>query len=247
MKKILIIQSRVTPSTALSERREYANAVKSGAELTFVSSLDTALPWNTPQELLGEHNAVIFAGSGDFDFDGGRAEDDEARIASHAIARRMGRLVHHVLEKNFPTLGVCYGHQIIAEVVGVPVVHDPLQRKRGSFDISLTEAGRRDVIFSDFPDIFAAQYGHKDSVSEIPKEAVLLGESTQCKASAFRYGKNIYTTQFHPELTHDDLARRLQNSPGYLPEGVSVESMVRPSFEASTIIPKFIERIVCEG
>lgn len=244
MKNILIVQSRINPDAHMAERAEYVRAIGNRAQVNFISSLDETVPWHAPEKMLEGYQGVIFGGSGDFDFDGGRAEDDEARLVSRRIVKRVESLVLYILEHDFPMLGVCYGHQIVAEVLGVPVLHDVSQMKRGTFEVEVTEAGKIDIIFSDTPDVFCAQYGHKDSVSAVPPGAVLLGQSLQCRASIFRYGAHVYTTQFHPELTHEDLARRLQSSPGYLPEGVSVESLVRPSHEASTIIPKFVERVI---
>lgn len=226
------------------EKEEYAQVLEERAELVCISSLDESLPWNEPEKIVTGYDAVLIGGSGDFDFDGGRADDDEARIVSQEIMTRLKPLILFVLEKDFPLFGVCYGHQIVAEVLGVRVLHDKAQTKVGSFLVSLTEAGKHDTLFSDMPETFMAQYGHKDSVTGVPEGATLLASSPQCNASAFRYGAHVYTTQFHPESTGEGMGKKLSNSPGYLPEGVSVESIIKPSFEASTLIPKFIDRIV---
>lgn len=229
------------------EKDDYIRSVSGSADISCISSLDQSLPWHEPEKILTEYNAVFIGGSGDFDFDGGRAPDDEARIISKEIVVRMRPLVRHLLEHDIPALGICYGHQIIAEVLGVTVLHDKAQTKVGTFPVTLTQEGKNDVLFSDMPETFMAQYGHKDSVSVIPPEAVLLAKSAQCFASTFRYGVHVYTTQFHPESTAEGMASKLSRSAGYLPEGVTAESIVKPSPEASTVIPKFIERIVSEG
>lgn len=244
MKKILIIQSRQRPEMLAAERAEYERAVNSLAHINFVTSLTTTLSWENPEELLGGYDGVIFGGSGEFDFDGGRAHDDEARMVSQEIKERVKKLVLYILKQDFPLLGICYGHQIIAEVGGVPVVNDHSQKKVGTFQVFLTDAGKMDTLFSQLPESFLAQYGHKDSASRIPEGAVLLANSPLCNVAAIRYGNNIYTMQFHPELTKDDVVWKLAHSPGYLPEGVSVDSIVRSSLEASMIIPKFIERVI---
>ncbi|MBX9906648.1 type 1 glutamine amidotransferase [Patescibacteria group bacterium] len=246
MKKILIIQSRARPEMLHAEQGEYTRAIGSAAHTDFISSLNESLEWNTPPHMLAGYDAVMLGGSGEFDFDGGRSVDDSARITSSHIVARIRPLILYILEKDIPLLGICYGHQIISEVLGVPVLHDASQKKVGTFPVALTDAGKSDAIFSDLPEIFMAQYGHKDSVSALPPGAVVLAESAQCRFSALRYGNHVYTTQFHPELTQKDIAWKLQNSPGYLPQGVSVESIAKPSIEASSIIPKFIERIVKE-
>lgn len=227
-----------------AEQEEYTRAVDGNADLAFVSSLDESLSWDNPELLLQGYGGVMFGGSGEFDFDGGRPDDDIARLTSQAIVARLKPFVEYLLRTDFPTLGICYGHQIIAESIGVPVVSDPAQKKTGTYDVVLTEAGKQDLLCKNLPERFAAQYGHKDSLSSLPQSAVLLASSDRCKTSMLRYGARVYTTQFHPELRAEDIAWKLQNSPGYVPEGVSVKSLIKPSIEASRIIPLFIQKIV---
>ena len=244
MKKILIIQSRKRPEMIAAEQGEYTRATEGQAELTFVSSLDDTLDWEQPQHMLENIGGVILGGSGEFDFDGGRAVSDPARITSQEIAKRLKLFVEYLLKNDVPTLGICYGHQIISEVLDVPVVNDREQKKVGSFPVSLTGAGKEDKLFKELPELFIGQYGHKDSLAAIPNGAVLLATGERCKTSALRYGSAVYTMQFHPELTAEDVKWKLQNSPGYLSERVDMDSIVKPSVYASKIIPLFIERIV---
>ena len=227
-----------------AEQGEYTRAIGLAAGAIFVSSLDESLNWQDPEKMLNGFNGVVFGGSGEFDFDGGRPTDDAARAISKQIAARVKELVLFCIRQNFPLLGICYGHQIVAEVLGVPVVNDLDQKKTGTYEVALTDTGKKDRLFSDMPERFMVQFGHKDSLSRIPEGTVLLVCAENCKTSALRYGERVYTTQFHPELTADDVKWKLQNSPGYLSEGVDVASIVKPSPEASTLIPKFIERIV---
>lgn len=244
MKKILLIQSRRNSTIIALEQNDYRESLGGGVELVAISSLDENFVWTEPGKIVTGYSAVIFGGSGDFDFDGGRADDDEARNISQEIVRRLRPLIEYLLKHDFPTLGVCYGHQIIAEVCGVKVVNDKEQTKIGTFPVILTEEGKNDVLFSNLPDIFMAQYGHKDSLSMIPVGAVVLGNSAQCRASIVRYGTYVYTTQFHPESTAEGMSSKLSKSVGYLPEGVAVESIMKPSLEASTIIPRFVQVVV---
>jgi GMP synthase (glutamine-hydrolysing) len=246
MKKILIIQSRRRPEMLKAEQGEYERAVANAAVLSFLSSVDESVAWDNPATVLAGYDAVMLGGSGEFDFDGGRAADDEARVTSQQIAKRLTPLVRYAYEQSFPVLGICFGHQIVSEVFDVKAVNDHDQKKVGTFLVTLSEAGKRDLLFGALPETFMAQYGHKDSLSLVPAEAVVLAGNERCKTSALRYGRSLYTVQFHPELTKSDIAFKLANTPGYLPEGVLVESIVQDSVDASRIIPLFIERVVEE-
>ena len=239
--RILLIQSRRRPEMLASEQGEYERAAEgTGTVFSFVSSLDLSLPWATPARLLKDMDALIIGGSGEFDFDGGRESGDEARVTSRTILERLRPLIAYVTEHDTPTLGVCYGHQIIAEAHGVSVIHDRVQNKVGTAPVRLTKAGKNDPLFVGLPDTFLTQYGHKDSLSALPAGATLLAEGDRCRFSALRYRTRLYTVQFHPELTASDVVHKLANSPGYLPDGVEPSSIVHESSDASTIIPRFV-------
>lgn len=244
MKKILIIQSRLREDILAAEQAEYVRSVAGKAETHFAVSLDESLPWHDPAALLAGFDGVIFGGSGDFDFDGGRSLDDPARLTSQAITARVRPLVTYAILHDFPLLGICYGHQIVAEAHDVRVVNDHEQKKVGTYQVTLTKEGEEDVLFSQLPQTFLAQYGHKDSLSAVPPGGVLLASSTQCKTSVVRFNHKVYTMQFHPELRRDDMMRKLRNSPGYLPEGINLEDIMKESPEASQIIPLFLNLVV---
>lgn len=240
MKKILVIQSRTRPEMVKGEQGEYTRAL-AGTDYypVFKNALDASIPWNMPEQIIEDAAGVIFGGSGEYDFDGGRAMEDPARSTSQAILTQVTPLLEYIFQNAIPTLGICYGHQIIGEWRGGNVSCDPTQKKTGSHEVLLTDAGKSDPLFTGMPDAFIAQYGHKDSLTTLPKGAELIATGAQCKYSGLRYGPKMYTFQFHPELTAQDVSRKLLLSPGYLPEGVEPTDVIKASPEASTLIPRF--------
>jgi len=243
MTRILLVQSRQTPETVQREQENFRRAVMGRAELEFLSALDERLAWTMPDEVLSGYDGVIFGGSADFDLHGGRGEKDPARIMAAIILSRARLFIAYSFAQNLPVLGICFGHQIIAQMHGGEVESDAAQKKVGSYEAHLTTNGERDALFQGFPKNFVAQYWHKDSVTALPAGAVLLAQGPECKFSALRYGEKAYTFQFHPEVRHSDFAVRLKES-GYLPEGIELTSIVRESPEASKIISLWVERIV---
>ena len=74
--------------------------------------------------------------------------------------------------------------------------------------IRLTDAGpRRPAARRRCRTTFDAFLGHKEAVSRLPDGAVLLASSAACPVQAFRLGRNVYATQFHPELDVEALLR----------------------------------------
>ena len=227
-KKILVVQSRTDPERIEREQERFRVAVGAAAQVDFLSAVDEKLAWTTPAGFLKGYDGLIFGGSSEFDFDGGRPERDPARIISAIILSRATNLVSYALTHDIPLFAICYGHQLVANMYGGEVDNDKEQSKFGSYEVQLTEAGKSDLIFRDMPESFIAQYAHNDSVTKLPKGATLLASSKGCRFSALRYGKVAYSTQFHPEVTRfDDLP---------------VE--YRDSAEASKLIPLWIERVL---
>lgn len=227
-KKILVVQSRTDPARIAREQERFRVAAGVAAQVDFLSAVDETLAWKTPEGFLKGYDGVMFGGSSDFDFDGGRPERDPARIISAIILSRAKNLISYALAQDVPLLGICYGHQLVANMYGGKVDNDKEQSKFGSYEVQLTEAGKSDPLFKNMPESFIAQYAHNDSVTKLPEGATLLASSKGCRFSALRYGKVAYTTQFHPEVTHFD----------------DLPVAHRDSFEASKLIPLWIEHIL---
>ena len=57
---------------------------------------------------------------------------------------------------------------------------------------------------------FDAFVGHKEACSVLPPSAVLLASSAACPVQMFRVKRNLYATQFHPELDLPGLITRVR-------------------------------------
>lgn len=247
MKEVLLVQFRTDPQSIVAEQDHYRQSipetiiVRPVSIFNFMNSEDGAAVLRAAAHA---HHAIIFGGSGDFDLDGGRAPTDPAQTASYAILDTITPLIADILKHDIPFLGICYGHQLFAEHCGGLVKHDASQKKIGTHTVLRTEAGRADPIFQNLPDVFYAQYAHKDSVTRHPAHATVLASSPNCSFAALRYGNNAYTMQFHPELTASNLHRRLQCVSGYLPESVSLDGILHESPDASRILHLFCKKVM---
>ena len=226
-RKIAVIQSRKKLHSIRREQENITRAIVGRAEAIFLSALDNGLAWSMPREILKNFDGLIFGGSSDFDFNGGREAGDPARLMSHQILLRLEGLISFALTKHVPILGICFGHQLIGHIYGADVAHDTKQGKFGSYEVHQTDEGKHDAIFKHLPEVFMAQYWHKDSLTKLPKSATLLASSNVCRFSALRYGVGAYTFQFHPEIV-----RWYDPCPH------------QPSPEASKIIPLWLSECV---
>jgi GMP synthase (glutamine-hydrolysing) len=237
---ILGIQFRKKPETALLEQASITRELGEAVTVGFVSALDATLDWQYPETIMQAYHGVILGGSGDFDFDGGRPDDDEAKRISYEFLGRLRPLFSYLFEHDIPTLGICYGHQLLGAFAGAQVVNDHEQKKSRSHEVRLLSEHNDHFLFTGVPQRFFAHYGHKDSLDRVPEGAVLLAEGgSECKVSALRYKNNIYTTQFHPELTVADMYERMKYSPGYLPEGAVIEELFKDDTHSNRVLHNF--------
>ncbi len=242
--KILLIQFRHNPVHSELETSSIVRELGPAVATYRVSALDDSIDWNDPKSLLESYDGLILGGSGDFDFDGGRDVSDVAKVQSYTLLERLRPLFNYVFSVDFPTLGICFGHQMVGAYSGAVVRHDPLQKKSRSHKVFVV-AAEVPALLSGMPDTFYAHYGHKDSLDQVPAGATLLVQGgAECRVSALRYLENIYTTQFHPELTVDDMYKRLELLPGYLPEGVDVSAVFSDATESNRILRNFSELVM---
>ena len=102
--------------------------------------------------------------------------------------------------RKVPLVGICFGHQIIAQALGGQV-----ERYAGGWGVGIREMEvlDADLLFF-FPDKkMCLIVHHHDQVTRLPEGAIPLATSDFCRYEGFRIGRHILTFQGHPEFTVD--------------------------------------------
>jgi len=103
-----------------------------------------------------------------------------------------------IFDLGIPTLGICYGMQLMARDLGGEV-----ERTGASeFGKAELEAGESDL-FRDLPTDQTVWMSHRDSVTAAPAGAVVTASSPSTPIAAFEdAARRLYGVQFHPEVGH---------------------------------------------
>ena len=109
-------------------------------------------------------------------------------------------IVEVVREREMPFLGICLGHQLLADALGGEV-GAMASAEVGILDVELTGEGRCDPVLGSTPPSFKALQWHGAEVTQLPEGAVVLARSPACPVQAFRVGDSAFGIQYHVELT----------------------------------------------
>ena len=115
------------------------------------------------------------------------------------LAAEKRAIRHWVGKLRRPYLGVCLGHQLLADALG-GTCGPQRPPEVGICDVSLTEAGAGDPVFGKLPSPTKALQWHSVKVAEAPEDAVILARSDICSNQAMRVGQSAYSMQYHVEL-----------------------------------------------
>jgi len=106
-----------------------------------------------------------------------------------------------ILEMGLPVLGLCYGHQLIAHIIGGDVRAGE-KREYGITHITVNKPV--DILHGSNPSE-KVWMSHGDTVYSLPNEYEILAFTDNTPIAAFRHVKKpIYGLQWHPEVTHTE-------------------------------------------
>ncbi|MEN2740471.1 glutamine-hydrolyzing GMP synthase [Microbacterium sp. X-17] len=111
-----------------------------------------------------------------------------------------------VLELGVPTLGICYGFQVMARQLGGEVANTGL-REYGATDATVVAGG---TLLAGQPAEQNVWMSHGDQVSRAPEGFDVLARTDATAIAAFGDdARRLYGVQWHPEVKHSDFGQRV--------------------------------------
>jgi len=143
------------------------------------------------------------------------------------------RVDPRIFELGIPTLGICYGMQLMALDLGGRV------DRTGVSEFGKTEVGVDDsILLRDTPPVQTVWMSHRDSVVAPPEGARVVAGSSSTPIGAFEApARGLYGVQFHPEVVHTPHGTAMLKNFLYEIAGAP------PSWTPAAVIEEQVERI----
>lgn len=105
-----------------------------------------------------------------------------------------------IFDLGIPVLGICYGCQLMAYLLGGTVSNAAEKSEYGKTQVQLDKSSK---LFSDLESREVCWMSHTDFISEVPEGFRVTGTTDTCPTAAMECAEQrFYGVQFHPEVNH---------------------------------------------
>ena len=170
---------------------------------------------DSPKHWRWEHYPVLEGGlpSSPFDCDAWLITGSRFGVyEEHSWIPPLEAFLRDAYRARVPIVGICFGHQILAQALGGKVEKSSKGWGLGNHSYQWTQEKPDWIASEDFANeaAFSIQAFHQDQVTALPPGARVLASSDFCPYAALAYGDQALTFQGHPEFAADYMAALIE-------------------------------------
>jgi len=144
------------------------------------------------------------------------------------------KLDPEILNLGIPTLGICYGFQVLAQTLGGRVDRTG-KREYGATELKVTGDS---TLLAGQPELQVCWMSHGDQVMQAPEGFAVLASTETTPVAAFESKeRGIFGVQWHPEVKHSEQGQRVLEN--FLYNGAGIE----PTWNSGNVIAEQVEKI----
>ncbi len=110
---------------------------------------------------------------------------------------RLQDFIKEVYDTGIPQVGICFGHQIMAQALGGQVEKSDSGWGLGYQEYEMLEE------FSGFSDVLKLHAIHQDQIVAVPEDARVIARTDHCPNAALIYKGTAFSMQPHPEFSRE--------------------------------------------
>ena len=134
----------------------------------------------------------------------------------HPFIKPLERFIRDAYAKHVPVVGICFGHQIIAQAMGGKV-----EKYAGGWSV-----GPTDYDFNG--EKMTLNAWHRDQVVQVPQGAEVIASNDFCENAALLYDDRMFTVQAHPEFKPEFIEGLMRTrGPGLVPDDLMARARQR--------------------
>ena len=188
MRRLVIIKTGDTIPSLKALRGDFEDWILAGMRLESAQAEVVDVAGGQPLPQPAQAGGIVITGSHDMVTD---------RLA---WSERTASWLSDVVASGTPTLGICYGHQLLAHALGGRVDWNPRGKEMGTTSVTLLDTAFQDPLLGGLPATIEVHLAHSQSVVSLPPGAVHLAANAWDPHQAFRVGDCAWGVQFHPEF-----------------------------------------------
>ncbi len=167
--------------------------------------------------------------------------------------------VRDCADAGMPVLGVCFGHQMIGRAWGGSVRKNPNGWEAGTYEVHLTDEGRRDPLFAGLGPTLHANQSHRDEVATLGPGVRHLAGSALTAHQAIAVSAHVRGVQFHPEMDGVVIRRLIEhrrliladdahrNGRGHVAHPEALLARASDTPDAERVVRNFFDHFVCRA
>jgi len=233
LKQITLIKTGGTIPEIRQQHGDFENWFADGLGVSSVQQVDVFR--GQPLPALEETAGIVITGS--------------AAMVSHREdwSEETAQWLKQAVQAGLPVLGVCYGHQLLAQALGGKVGPNPNGRQIGTVLTKSLDSAANDPLLGHLPLEYASQTSHSESVLELPPAAVRLATSPLDDNFAIRFSENAWGVQYHPEFSGPVMSKYINyRSDALREEGLDPDQLltkVTETEQALSVLERFAKLV----